>query len=152
MLLFNKINTNNKVCPCSCARQANFDFRDSEPRLWTSCLLSGQRAERGPVKKSSKEMESVGGKRAWRLLWENLERGRPRLEPAAVCSEPGALHTSQSWSRPGILFYKASGLAAKMIFDLETWTDNFVHKLQTESLCASAGFISTVLPHWALLH
>lgn len=32
------------------------------------------------------------------------------------------------WSLPGILFYKAYGLADKMISDLETWTDNFGDK------------------------
>ena len=69
------------------------------------------------------------------LQWRDLERGRSGLVPTAVWLQPGALHTAQPWSPPGILFYKDPGLADKTIFDPETWTDNFVYKPQTESPC-----------------
>lgn len=129
------------------------DFRDWEPCLWTSCFLSSQSAERELSESLPGNWSVQREKRAY--LWvREFREGQDGLEcaPAAVWLEPGALHTSRPWSRPGILFYKASASADKMIFDLETWTDNFVDKPQTEWLCLSACFISSVHPHLAVLH
>lgn len=124
------------------------DFQDWEPRL-ASWAVSPQKGSRQRVFQGTGVYREE--KRA--CLWvREFREGQDGLEPATVWSEPGALHTSRPWSRPGILFYKASASADKMIFDLETWTDTFVDKPQIEWLCLSACFISFVRPHLALLH
>ena len=129
-LPFNKIHaTNKKASAVSPGRITSIsEMRSCIFEPLASWVVSGQKVAR---QKSSKESESLGRKRTSVCSERTQRGGRMGL---AVWSQPGALHSPQPWSPPGICFYKAPGLADEM----EIWTDNFVYKPQTGSPCLSA--------------
>ena len=142
-LPFNKIHaTNKKASAVSPGRITSISETRScifEPLA--SWVVSGQKEAR---QKSSKESEGLGRKRTSVCSERTQRGGRMGL---AVWSQPGALHSPQPWSPPGIWFYKAPGLADEM----EIWTDNFVYKPQTGSPCLSAVSSPPDFPtllHW----
>lgn len=86
------------------------------------------------IKKSSKETEGMGRKRASVCSDRTRSRAARGWPCCSVIAAWGfcTLPHLESTSMLGMFTYKASGLTDKKIFDPETRTDNFVDKPQTE--------------------